>query len=78
MKIVLSLLTLFLYIQSFTVINIENTDTIVCEDATGNIWAFYADDINDYEKGDQISAVMYNNGTDSIYDDSFIIVTKGN
>ena len=77
MKIVLSLLTLFLYTQSFTVTDIEDTNTVVCEDATGNIWAFYAD-TSDYKKGDQISAIMYNNGTDSIYDDSFIIVTKGN
>lgn len=45
-----------------------NTDTVYCVDAVGLEWAFFG--CEDYNEGDLITALMWNNGTcDTILDD---------
>lgn len=51
-------------------INIEQARMTV-EDYNGNEWNIYCD-IDDWNVGDYISAIVDNNGTDNIYDDEII------
>ena len=56
-----------------TITEIEpETDTVICEDSTGNIWDFQG--IEDYEIGDQVSCILTDNGTPTIYDDEILSV----
>ena len=57
-----------------TEINITR-DVVVCEDYNGNVWEF--DGTEDWEVGDIVSAVMWNAGTEIIYDDEFIMCRYG-
>lgn len=45
-------------------------DIVICEDATGFLWEFY--EIEDWEIGDLVVAIMCKNGTETIVDDSFV------
>ena len=76
MGIILAIITsLGLYTNTYVVTDFESaTDTVVVEDTMGNEWAFYG--IEDYQIGDDIIAVMYDNSTMSIYDDSFVYACK--
>ena len=47
-----------------------STDTVVCEDYTGNLWEF--DGVDDWEVGDYVALLMNDCGTSSIYDDEII------
>ena len=47
-------------------------DVVTIEDATGNEWQFYG--VEDWEVGDGASAVMCDNGTQEIFDDSIVSV----
>lgn len=47
------------------------TDTVMCEDAVGEVWEFYGCD--DWQEGDICTLLMENTGkADSIYDDTII------
>ena len=47
------------------------TDTVMCEDAVGEVWEFYGCD--DWAEGDICTLLMENTGkVDSIYDDTII------
>ena len=47
-------------------------DTVTIEDAAGNEWQFYG--VEDWEVGDGASAIMCDNGTQEIFDDSIVSV----
>lgn len=49
----------------------RETDTVVCEDATGLIWAFYG--IEDWEIGDLVIATLDDNGTPNRMGDDIIV-----
>lgn len=59
------------YPQTFVIesINLEQ-DCIILMDFNGNEWIW--SDVEDYEKGDIIAAIMEDNGTEIIYDDIII------
>ena len=47
-------------------------DLVTVEDVAGNIWQFYG--CEDYNEGDLVRMLMYNNGTPhSIYDDEIVL-----
>ena len=48
------------------------TDTVVVEDFSGNLWAFYG--VEDWQIGDCVSLVMDDAGTEEIYDDEILSV----
>lgn len=48
------------------------TDTIIVEDYSGNLWAFYG--VEDWMEGDCVSLVMSDAGTEEIYDDEILSV----
>ena len=50
----------------------EAADTVVIESSTGFLWAFTG--IEDWEVGDGCSLIMYDNGTQEIYDDEIVEV----
>lgn len=62
------------YPQTFAVVEVDTTtDTVTCVDTCGNEWAFYG--VEDWRRGDLVSAIMTDMGTpDYIYDDDFISV----
>ena len=75
METILAIVTaLGLYSQTFVVIDLETeTDTVVCMDATENLWEFQG--IEDWQKGDIVSAIMTDNGTpDDVTDDEFVSI----
>lgn len=49
----------------------RENDVVTVEDANGNLWAF--EGCEDWEINDICSLLMYDNGTESIYDDEIII-----
>ena len=62
-----------IYPQTFAVVEIDaENDLVVCVDTIGNEWAF--DGAEDWQRGDLVSAIMSDMGTESIYDDEFISV----
>ena len=48
------------------------TDTVIVEDYSGNLWAFYG--CEDWQIGDCVSLVMDDAGTEEIYDDEILSV----
>lgn len=62
------------YPMSATVVDIyENYNCVEFEDKNGNTWLW--DDIEDWEIGDNVALIMYNNmTTDSIYDDVILTI----
>jgi len=61
------------YPATFRVTDFETeTDSVVCVDCNGNEWMFQG--IEDWCVGDCVSAIMDDNGTEIIYDDSIISV----
>ena len=48
------------------------TDTVIVEDYSGNLWAFYG--CEDWQEGDCVSLVMSDNATEEIYDDEILSV----
>jgi len=61
------------YPQSMVVVQIdEATDTVTCEDATGNLWQFK--DVEDWCIDDVAAMIMNDNGTAEISDDEIISV----
>ena len=60
-----------LYIMETVVYEFDyETDEVVCETETGNLYAFYG--IEDWELGDRCILVMDNCGTENIKDDEII------
>lgn len=60
-----------LYALTTVVVTLESdTDTVVVEDATGHIWAFYG--IEDWQLGDGASLLMSDSGTENICDDEIL------
>jgi len=61
------------YPQSMIVVQIdEATDTVTCEDATGNLWQFKG--VEDWCVDDIAAMIMNDNGTAEISDDEIISV----
>lgn len=59
------------YPQTMTVVQIDiATDTVTCEDLTGNLWQFKG--VEDWQEGDTVSMIMNNKGTEEIFDDEII------
>lgn len=59
------------YTAMTTVVEIEpENDTVVCEDATGNLWAFYGS--NNWHVGDMCQLLMHDCGTADVTDDIII------
>lgn len=48
------------------------TDTVVVEDYSGNLWAFYGSE--DWREGDCVSLIMSDKATEEIYDDEILSV----
>lgn len=60
-----------IYAQTMAVVEVVDYDYVLCVDFNGNEWAF--DDVSgDWYVGDMVSCIMYDNGTDIIYDDEII------
>lgn len=58
------------YPRTFVVDSLDYArDMVVVVDAVGMEWEFCGTE--DWEIGDMVSAIMYDNGTESIFDDSF-------
>lgn len=65
------------YALATVVIDIDATeDAVICEDSTGNIWAFYG--VEDWQVGDNANLLMHDNGTKNIYDDVICGATYAN
>ena len=66
-----ALITVFgFYPKAGYITEIQNR-TITIEDAAGNLWEIERDP-EDYEVGDGVSMIMYDNHTDCIYDDAIV------
>lgn len=63
-----------LYALVACAVSIEPDGTTICEDDSGNLWAFYGEG---YKAGDKISLMMNNKGTDTIYDDEIVAIANG-
>lgn len=48
------------------------TDTVIVEDCSGNLWAFYG--VEDWMEGDCVSLVMSDAGTEELTDDEILSV----
>lgn len=58
------------YPRTFVVDSLDyERDMVIVVDAVGYEWEFVGTE--DWEVGDMVSAIMYDNGTESIFDDSF-------
>lgn len=64
--VLLTAISSSIYINDVVVIS-SNNNIVVCEDNTGNIWAYYGDTTNI-----TITLVMYNNNTEDVTDDIII------
>lgn len=61
------------YPQTFAVVEVDTeNDVVTVVDTIGNEWAF--DGAEDWHRGDLVSAIMTDMGTESIYDDEFVSV----
>lgn len=59
------------YPQTMTVVQVDiATDTVTCEDATGNLWQFKG--VEDWQVNDIVSMIMNDNGTEEIFDDRIV------
>ena len=47
-------------------------DLVTVSDVAGTLWQFYG--CEDYSEGDLVRMLMYDNGTETIYDDEIVIV----
>ena len=78
MRIILSVLlsviaALGLYPTAATVTEIDRTaDIVTVEDAAGQLWSFATAD--DWQIGDLAALLMWDSGTESIYDDVILSV----
>jgi len=62
-----------IYPQTMIVTGIDRAaDTVEIETAAGHIYAFYG--AEDYETGDVVSAILYNNLTPDVTDDEILAV----
>ena len=59
-----------LYPKAGYIVDINN-GSVVIEDATGNLWETETD-ADDWCIGDGVSMIMYNNETETIYDDVIV------
>lgn len=50
----------------------RETDIVTCTDSVGFQWEFYG--CEDYYVGDYVSAIMYDNNTQNVFDDEIIEV----
>lgn len=61
------------YPQTMTVVQVDiATDTVTCEDATGNLWQFKG--VEDWQVNDIVSMIMNDNGTEEVFDDEIVKV----
>lgn len=72
----MALISIFgLYPSTFIVRDVVETENetylLYLEDSNSEIWIYESED-GDTEPGDWYSAIMYNNGTDEIYDDAIL------
>lgn len=56
------------YTKDMMITNVDNT-TVTAIDTQDNVWVFYADNV---AIGQEITAVMYNNHTITMYDDEVV------
>lgn len=62
-----------IYPQTFAVVEVDAENNVVTVvDTIGNEWAFNG--VEDWQRGDLVSAIMSDMGTKTIYDDEFISV----
>lgn len=62
-----------IYPTTMIVVELDNQhDIVICEDFNGNQWAF--EGIEDWCIGDIVSMIMDDMGTESIYNDTIIMV----
>lgn len=62
------------YSTSAVVVGLEDDNTVVVEDPTGNLWAFSLPDISRYYYGRIVTIVMNDMGTSKINDDMVVWV----
>lgn len=65
------------YENSAVVVELEDFETVVAEDLTGNLWAFNTADITAWHCGDTAIMLMDDNGTDDVVDDYIVKVLRG-
>jgi len=64
------------YGKCAVVVGLEaNSDAVIVEDISGNIWAFYG--IGNWQLGDCVILLMDSRGTESIYDDAILTAHYG-
>lgn len=62
-----------IYAQTTVVVEVNyDEDVVYCQDFNGNVWTF--EGCEDWIEGDIASMVMYNSGTEIIYDDEILSV----
>ena len=72
LKLILSLIaagTIYSTVATVTTVD-PYTDKVYFTDTKGNIWVEYG--AEDWEEGDLAALTMYDNGTDTIYDDVIV------
>lgn len=45
---------------------------VTFRDAVGRKWSWYDDNSDTWQKGDFVAVIMYDNGTETIYDDAVV------
>ena len=61
------------YENSAVVVELEDFETVVAEDSTGNLWAFNTANITAWHCGDTAIMLMDDNGTDEEVTDDYIV-----
>lgn len=70
-SVILAFISVFgLYPKTGFIAEIHDKE-IVIEDTCGNLWAIEQDP-EDFEVGDGVSLIMYDNGTERIFDDVIV------
>lgn len=66
-----------IYPKTMQIVHIDyETDIVTCEDAHGFIWEFTG--VEDYCENDYVACIMFDNFTDTIFDDKIKVVRYEN
>ena len=65
------------YENSAVVVELEDFETVVAEDSTGNLWAFNTANITAWHCGDTAIMLMDDNATEDVADDYIVKVLRG-
>ena len=60
-----------LYPSTMIVTEVED-NLVIAEDFFGNVWGWYGSE--EFDVNDMVSVILYDNGTDKIWDDEIVLV----